>query len=96
MTKNSYAYINVKGVECGVELATLDTTGEVYGFYVETPNDVYEVCPQVGGHCTCPHYRIRLRGTKKTCKHIDAVREAIADGELPPVCGRIPQPEVMS
>jgi len=94
-----YGYVNIGGAEYGVEQAIDERDGSLYGYLLLSPvreGEVYEVTPQPGGRCTCPHYTIRLRGTGRTCKHIDAIRRCIAEGELAPVTGGVPQFEEMS
>lgn len=100
MSDMPYGYLCVGGVEYPVELEIDERNGDVTGYLLLSPREKegtpYLVRPQNdAGTCTCPHYTIRLRGTKRTCKHIDRVREAITDGELGPVVGYSPRVETM-
>lgn len=79
----------IDGLAYGVEPACDERDGTQYGWYMESAKreDVCEVIPLTGMlSCTCPHFRIRLRGTGQQCRHIKAVRE-----QLPAVCKR-PRP----
>lgn len=81
--------ILIGGLAYGVEPATDERDGTQYGWYVESAcrEEVYEVVPLPGVMtCTCNHFKYRLRGTGKQCKHLKAVRE-----QLPAVCKR-PRP----